>query len=298
MKTLVSGSTGLIGRALVSHLRDAGHEVTRLVRPGSPDSADGLEWDPANGRLDPDDVEGFDAAVHLAGESINQRWTDATKERILNSRVQGTELLAGTLADLDDPPEVLVSASAVGYYGDRGDEWLPEDAGAGDLFISDVCRQWEAASQVAAENGVRVVNIRTGVVLSDEGGALPQMLPPFKLGLGGKLGSGDQFVPWVAREDVVGAIAFLLEHEEPSGPVNVCAPNPVRNTELTDTLGDVLGRPTVFFVPRFGIRLLFGQMGEELLLASDRVRPAKLADAGFEWEYEELKPALEHALRD
>ena len=298
MKILVSGSTGLIGRALVSHLRDAGHEVTRLVRPGSPDSADGIEWDPANRLLDPNDVEGFDAVVHLAGESINQRWTDATKERILQSRVQGTELLAGTLADLDDPPEVLVSASAVGYYGDRGDEWLPEDAGPGELFISDVCQQWEAASQAATENGVRVVNIRTGVVLSDEGGALPQMLPPFKLGLGGKLGSGDQFVPWVAREDVVEAIAFLLAHEALSGPVNVCAPNPVRNTELTDTLGDVLGRPTVFFVPRFGIRLLFGQMGEELLLASDRVRPAKLADAGFEWEYEELNPALEHALSD
>jgi uncharacterized protein (TIGR01777 family) len=298
MKTLVSGSTGLIGRALVRHLRDAGHEVTRLVRPGSPDSADGIEWDPANRLLDPNDVEGFDAVIHLAGESINQRWTDATKERILQSRVQGTELLAGTLVDLDDPPEVLVSASAVGYYGDRGDEWLPEDADVGDLFISDVCQQWEAASQAATENGVRVVNIRTGVVLSDEGGALPQMLPPFKLGLGGKLGSGDQFVPWVAREDVVEAIAFLLTHKELSGPVNVCAPNPVRNTELTDTLGDVLGRPTVFFVPRFGIRLLFGQMGEELLLASDRVRPAKLADAGFEWEYEELNPALEHALSD
>jgi hypothetical protein len=298
MKTLVSGSTGLIGRALVRHLRDAGHEVTRLVRPGSHDSADGIEWDPANRLLDPNDVEGFDAVIHLAGESINQRWTDATKERILQSRVQGTELLAGTLVDLDDPPEVLVSASAVGYYGDRGDEWLPEDADVGDLFISDFCQQWEAASQAATENGVRVVNIRTGVVLSDEGGALPQMLPPFKLGLGGKLGSGDQFVPWVAREDVVEAIAFLLTHKELSGPVNVCAPNPVRNTELTDTLGDVLGRPTVFFVPRFGIRLLFGQMGEELLLASDRVRPAKLADAGFEWEYEELNPALEHALSD
>jgi hypothetical protein len=298
MQILVSGSTGLIGRALVAHLREAGHEVTRLVRPGSPDSADGIEWDPAAGRLDADQLEGFDAVVHLAGESINQRWTASTKERIRRSRVQGTELLAGTLADLDDPPEVLVSASAVGYYGDRGDEWLPEDAGPGELFISDVCEQWEAASQAATENGVRVVNIRTGVVLSDEGGALPQMLPPFKLGLGGKLGSGDQFVPWVAREDMVGAIAFLLDHEELSGPVNVCAPNPVRNSELTDALGDVLGRPTVFFVPGFGIRLLFGQMGEELLLASDRVRPAKLAEAGFEWEYEELRPALEHALRD
>jgi hypothetical protein len=298
MQILVSGSTGLIGRALVAHLREAGHEVTRLVRPRSPDSADGIEWDPAAGRLDADQLEGFDAVVHLAGESINQRWTASTKERIRRSRVQGTELLAGTLADLDDPPEVLVSASAVGYYGDRGDEWLPEDAGPGELFISDVCEQWEAASQAATENGVRVVNIRTGVVLSDEGGALPQMLPPFKLGLGGKLGSGDQFVPWVAREDVVGAIAFLLDHEELSGPVNVCAPNPVRNSELTDALGDVLGRPTVFFVPGFGIRLLFGQMGEELLLASDRVRPAKLAEAGFEWEYEELRPALEHALRD
>jgi hypothetical protein len=297
MQILVSGSTGLIGRALVAHLRDAGHEVTRLVRPGSPAGTEGIEWEPTTGRLDAERLEGFEAVVHLGGESINQRWTEATKDRILRSRVRGTELLAGALAELDDPPEVLVSASADGYYGDRGDEWLPEDAGAGDLFISDVCRQWEAAAQGATEHGVRVVTIRTGVVLSDEGGALPQMLPPFELGLGGTLGSGAQFMPWVAREDVAGAIAFLLDHESLSGPVNLCAPNPVRNAELTETLGDVLGRPTVFFVPRLGVRLLFGQMGEELLLASERVRPAKLADAGFEWEYEKLEPALKHALR-
>lgn len=296
MQILVSGSTGLVGRALVSHLERSGHEVGRLVRPETTNAPDGVPWSPTTGELDPDDVEGFDAVVHLAGEPIDQRWTAETKERIRDSRVEGTRLLAGTLAELDDPPEVLVSASAVGYYGDRGDTWLEEDSTPGDLFISDVCQEWEEASRVAAENGVRVVNPRTGIVLSTEGGALPQMLPPFRFGLGGHLGSGDQYMPWVAREDVVGILEHVVETEAVEGPVNVCAPNPVTNRTFTDALGAALGRPTVLWVPEFGVRLMFGQMGEELLLASDRTRPAKLRESGYEWQYPELAPALEHVL--
>ena len=295
MQALVSGSTGLIGRALVSRLEDADHEVTPLVRPGTA-TDDGIEWDPSSGELDGAQLEGFDAVVHLAGESINQRWTEQAKQRIRDSRIEGTRLLATTLAELDDPPEVLVSASAVGYYGDRGSAWLEEDATAGDLFISEVCQQWEEAAQAAAENDIRVVTTRTGIVLSSEGGALPQMLPPFKLGLGGRLGSGKQYMSWLTRDDAARSIEHLIETEDVEGPVNVATPNPVTNKTFTNALGSVLGRPTVFWVPEPAVRLLFGQMGEELLLASDRMRPTELLDSGFTWQYPELEPALEHAL--
>lgn len=296
MQIAVTGSTGMIGRALVARLEAEGHELTPLVRPESDPTREGIPWSPAEGELDGPRLEGFDAVVHLAGENINQRWTEGTKERILKSRIQGTRLLAETLAELAAPPEVLVSASAVGYYGDRGDEWLTEDAGPGDLFISEVCRRWEAASRPAAENGVRVVNTRTGIVLSEEGGALPQMLPPFKVGLGGHLGSGDQWLSWVTREEFVDVVEHLLVTHSLEGAVNVCSPEPVTNRTFTDALGSVLGRPTVTWVPAFAVRLMFGQMGEELLLASDRVRPAKLEESGYEWRHRELEPALEHAL--
>jgi hypothetical protein len=296
MQILVSGSTGLVGRALVSHLEAAGHEITPLVRPETSNAEGGIPWEPSSGAIDESRLEGFDAAVHLAGESINQRWTDAAKRRIRESRVQGTRLLAGALAELDDPPSVLVSSSAVGYYGDRGDTWLEEDADPGDLFISEVCQRWEEESRAAAENGVRVVNLRTGIVLSDEGGALPQMLPPFKFGLGGQLGSGDQYMSWVTRDDVVHIVEHVIETESIEGPVNVCTPEPVTNGTFTETLGAVLGRPTVLWVPAFGVRVMFGQMGEELLLASARMRPAKLEATGYTWEYPALKPALEHVL--
>lgn len=298
MRILVSGSTGLVGRALVPHLEQADHEVTRLVRPETAEAAGGILWEPSQDELDQARLEGFDAVVHLAGETINQRWTEGTKQRIRESRVQGTRLLAGSLAELDDPPEVLISASAAHYYGDRGDTWLEEDAEAGDLFLSEVCRQWEEASRPATENGIRVVNTRTGVVLSDEGGALPRMLPPFKFGVGGHLGSGDQYMPWVTRDDVVRIVEHLLETKEIAGPVNVSTPEPVTNRTFTETLGSVLGRPTVFWVPGFAVRLLFGQMGEELLLASVRMRPDKLEESGYTWRYPELEPALEHVLTD
>lgn len=296
MRVLVSGSTGLVGRALATRLADAGHDVTPLVRPETSAATGGIPWDPSSASLDPERLEGFDAVVHLAGESINQRWNDRVKRRIRESRVRGTRLLAETLSGLDDPPAVMVSASAVGYYGDRGATWLEEDAEPGDLFISDVCRHWEAASRAAAESGVRVVNARMGVVLSRDGGALPRMLPPFEFGVGGRLGSGDQYMAWVTREDAVRAIVYLLETERLEGPVNVCSPEPVTNETFTEALGEALRRPTVFRVPRFGVRLLFGQMGEELLLASQRVRPAKLEASGFSWNDPEIGPALENVL--
>jgi hypothetical protein len=296
MEILVSGSTGLLGRALVPHLERSGHEITRLVRPETTGAADGITWVPSRGELDQSELEGFDAVVHLAGETIDQRWTESTKQRIMDSRVQGTRLLAGHLAGLDDPPDVMISSSAVGYYGDRGDRWLEEDAGPGDLFISEVCRRWEEASKPAIENSVRVVNARTGIVLTTEGGALARMLPVFRFGLGGRLGSGEQYMSWITRDDFAGVVEHLLETEDVEGPVNVCSPEPVTNETLTETLGDVLGRPTVFWVPAFGVRLLFGQMGEELLLASGRMRPAKLEASGYTWRHPALSPALEHVL--
>ncbi len=298
MDIIVSGSTGLVGRALVPYLEDAGHEVTRLVRPDTPESADGIPWDPASGDLEQARLEGYDAVIHLAGETIDQRWTKKTRQRIRDSRVQGTRLLAGALAKLDDPPEVMISASAVGYYGDRGDTWLEEDAAPGDLFISEVCRLWEEASLAAAKNGVRVVNSRTGIVLSDQGGALTRMLPPFKLGLGGHLGSGEQYMPWVTRADVVRIFEHILETKDLEGPVNVCTPEPATNKEVTDALGSVLGRPTLFWVPGFAVRLMFGQMGQELLLASDRMRPAKLEKSGYDWRHPDLEAALADVLAD
>jgi uncharacterized protein (TIGR01777 family) len=296
MEVLISGSTGLVGRMLVPRLETAGHEVTRLVRPDTTDDAAGVSWDPSRGEIDRAALEGFDAVVHLAGESIDQRWTEGAKRRIRESRVRGTRLLARALAELDDPPAVLVSASGISYYGDRGATPLTEAADPGDLFLSEVCVEWERESRVAAENGVRVVNLRTGVVLTTEGGALSRMLPPFKLGVGGRLGSGEQYMSWVTREDVVGVVEHLLDSPDVDGPVNVCSPNPVTNRTFTDTLGDVLGRPTVFVVPEPAIRLAFGQMGEELLLASVRARPSKLDASGYQWAYPELESALDHVL--
>jgi hypothetical protein len=293
MRVLVSGSTGLVGSALVERLDGRGHEVGRLVRPET--GTEGVAWDPATGEVDAEALDGYDAVVHLAGESIDQRWTAGTKRRIRESRVRGTRLLAGALADREDGPSTLLSASAVGYYGDRGSTPLTEESPPGDLFLSSVCEQWEAATEPAAEAGLRVVTLRTGVVLSTESGALARMLPPFRLGVGGRLGSGEQYTPWTTRADAVGAVEHLLTSDV-EGPVNVCAPTPVTNATLTGTLGDMLGRPTVLRVPETGVRLLFGQMGEELLLASARVRPTRLEASGYEWRDPELRPALERVL--
>jgi hypothetical protein len=301
MKIIVTGSTGLIGTALVAALIRRGDEVTRLVRGAArarrADGAREVLWNPARGELDAAELEGHDAAVHLAGDPVAEgRWTDEKKRRIRDSRVQGTTLLAATLAKLQTPPRTLLSASAVGYYGDRGQETLTEESATGTDFLANVCREWEASTGAAKAAGVRVVLLRFGVVLSGEGGALAKMLTPFKLGAGGRIGSGEQYMSWIALDDVTGAILHALAHEELAGAVNVVAPRPVTNAEFTKTLGGVLGRPTIFAVPAFAARLAFGEMADAALLASQRVEPARLKASNYEFKYPELEGALRHAL--
>ena len=297
----MTGSTGLIGTALVAALIRRGDEVTRLVRGAArarrADGAREVLWNPARGELDAAELEGHDAAVHLAGDPVAEgRWTDEKKRRIRDSRVQGTTLLAATLAKLQTPPRTLLSASAVGYYGDRGQETLTEESATGTDFLANVCREWEASTGAAKAAGVRVVLLRFGVVLSGEGGALAKMLTPFKLGAGGRIGSGEQYMSWIALDDVTGAILHALAHEELAGAVNVVAPRPVTNAEFTKTLGGVLGRPTIFAVPAFAARLAFGEMADAALLASQRVEPARLKASNYEFKYPELEGALRHAL--
>ena len=296
LHVLVSGASGLIGSALVPFLTTGGHRVTRLVR--SPPAGEGaVFWDPAARRLDPAALEGADAVVHLAGEPIARgRWTDAKKARIRDSRIQGTELLAEALARLDRPPRVLVSASAVGYYGDRGAELLRETSPPGTGFLAGVCRDWEAATRAAAAKGIRVATLRFGIVLSPAGGALARMLPPFRLGVGGRIGGGRQYMSWIAVDDAVGAIHHALMTDDLEGPVNVVAPQAVTNREFTRTLGRVLRRPTIFPVPAFAARLAFGELADALLLASARVEPARLLAAGYRFRHPDLEDALRHLL--
>jgi len=305
MRVLISGSTGLIGSALAASLRDAGQETAGLVRPGATaigSSATGadVQWDPAAGAIDTNALAGFGpgAVVHLAGESVSGRWTRAKMDRIASSRAQGTQTLCKALAGLPAKarPAVLVSASAVGYYGDRGDELLPEDAGPGKMFLSGVCRDWESATAPAAEAGIRVANARFGVALSAKGGALRSMLTPFRLGLGGRVGSGRQYMSWIALADAVAAIRWIIDHAELAGPVNVASPNPVTNAALAAALGQAMHRPALLPTPAFTVRLALGQMADELLLASARVVPRKLLDSGFEFRYPELTDALGAAL--
>jgi uncharacterized protein (TIGR01777 family) len=295
MRILVSGASGPIGAALLRALKAQGAAITRLVR-NSATSNEQIVWDPSR-PLSPDSVSGFDAVIHLAGESIVGRWTDAKKRRILDSRSQGTGHLAEAVAKASQPPRVFVSASAVGFYGNRGDEILSEDSPSGEGFAADICRQWEAATQPAAKAGIRTAQMRIGVVMSADGGALPKMLTPFRLGLGGRLGNGRQWWTWVSVRDVVGAIQHVLNHESLSGPVNTVAPNPVTNAEFTRILASVLNRPAIFPMPAFAVRLIFGEMGEELFLGSQRVEPAKLAATGYRFQHPDLKNALKEILQ-
>lgn len=298
MRVLISGSTGLVGSALIPLLATGGHTVVRLVRPGSA-AVDGttVRWDPSSGSVDTARLEGLDAVVHLAGESVaGRRWTAARKERIRASRVDGTRLLGEVLTRLSRRPQVLACASAVGFYGSRGGEILREESPPGNDFLAGVCTEWEAAAQVAARAGIRVVNLRFGVILSPAGGALAKMLLPFRLGAGGILGDGRQYVSWVAIDDAVGAILHVLGTESLRGPVNVVAPRPVTNRELTKTLGRVLGRPTILPMPAFAARVVFGEMADALLLASQRVEPARLRASGYRFRFPELEGALRHLL--
>lgn len=292
-RILVSGSSGLIGSALLPALRAGGYDVTRLVRRAS-SGPNQIVWDPAK-PLDPASVSGFDAVVHLAGESIVGRWTDAKKAAIRDSRILGTSLLSRALADTAHRPRVFISGSAIGYYGDRGEEILREDSASGNGFLAEVCRQWEAATAPAAEAGIRTAYIRTGVVLSPKGGALAKMLTPFRLGAGGNMGSGRQWWSWIALSDLVGAILHILKTDSLQGPVNGVAPNPVTNAEFTKILASVLSRPAIFPMPAFAARLVLGQMADELLLASQRVEPAKLVGSGFVFQLADLRQSL-HAI--
>ena len=256
-----------------------------------------ITWDPEKGIIDNDDLENFDAVVHLAGEPIVGRWTAAKKKRILESRVRGTLLLCESLRQLHSRPLVLVSASAVGFYGNRADQALDEESSAGSLFLSDVAKAWEEATEPAKRHGIRVVNLRIGFVLSKSGGGLAKMLRPFKFGVGGRVGSGRQYLSWIALDDVVGAISHAILSDTLRGPVNAVAPHPVTNREFTKALGSALGRPTIFPLPAFVARIMFGEVADNLLLASARVQPARLLAGGYQFRFPELKPALRQVLR-
>jgi uncharacterized protein len=300
MKFLVTGSSGLIGSALVSLLTSGGHSVTRLLRSqSSPRSAGTSEivWDPSGTSFPSSSLEGFDAVVHLAGESIAEgRWTDAKKARIRESRTKPTRALCEALGRLSRPPKVLVCASAIGYYGNRGEEILREGSAPGSGYLPDVCLEWEGATAPAVQKGIRVVNLRFGVVLSPAGGALAKMLPPFRMGVGGKVGDGKQYMSWIALDDAIGAIHHAVMNDGLSGGVNAVSPNPVTNLEFTKTLGRVLSRPTFFPVPAAAARIAFGEMADALLLASARVIPARLLETGYQFRYPELEGALRHLL--
>jgi uncharacterized protein len=292
MRIVVSGASGLVGRALVPELESTGHTVLRLARGNEPLGAAAVRWDPGAGTLDTAALAGVEAAIHLAGENIaGRRWTAAHKARVRDSRVRGTHLVASALAGLDPPPRVLVCASASGYYGDRGATELREESTAGDDFLAGVCRAWEAAADPARQRGVRVVHLRLGIVLDPHAGALERMLPVFRAGLGAPLGSGHQYWPWVTRGDVVRVIRFALDTPL-AGPVNVAAPEALTNRDWSRTLARVLGRPLLPPVPGFVLRLALGEMSS-LLLASQRLVPARLLAAGFAFQDPPLAPALQ-----
>ncbi|PYP81585.1 MAG: TIGR01777 family protein [Gemmatimonadetes bacterium] len=289
----ITGASGLIGRALLARLRLKGKRVRPLVRSPRPDSPDDIVWDPMAEKLAPRDLEGVEAVVHLAGEPIAQRWTGSRREAIRESRVRGTKLLARTIAALDQKPRVLLSGSAVGYYGDRGDEAVDETSAPGTDFLAGVAHEWEMATAAASDAGVRVVLLRTGIVLSPHGGALERLLPPFRLGVGGPIGTGRQWMSWIALEDHLRAMEHALATTGLHGPANLVAPNPVTNAEFAATLGRVLGRPAIVTVPSFALELLYGEMARATILAGQRVMPKALLRSGFHFAH----PTLEEALR-
>lgn len=298
MKILIGGSHGLVGTALIKSLVADGHEISRLVRHYTTSDSE-IEWSPDRYSIALARIEGFDAVINLAGESIAAgRWTEEKKRRIRESRVKGTKLLGDALANLTNCPKTFICASAIGYYGNRGDEVLTETSAPGDGFLPEVCVEWEQATALATEKGIRVVNARFGIILDKKGGALAKMLPPFRMGVGGKIGSGKQWMSWIALDDVVGALQFALVNETLNGPINYVAPNPVTNAEFTKTLGSALSRPTIFPIPAFGVRLLFGGMGDALLLGSQRVEPERLKSAGYEFKYSQLAAALPAILEE
>jgi uncharacterized protein (TIGR01777 family) len=294
----MSGASGLIGTHLIPTLQAKGHEIFKLVRK-TPRGADEIRWDAGKGFSDAEaaKLENFDAVIHLAGESVaSENWSAEKKRRIRESRTNGTRVLVDALRKTNNPPKVFLSASATGFYGNRGDEDLTESSPKGEGFLPDVCEEWEQQAAKAEDFGARVCVLRTGVVLAKDGGALDKMLMPFKLGVGGTIGSGKQWMPWIALDDVLEIYHFALENTAISGAVNTTAPNPSTNEEFTKTLGKVINRPTILPIPEFAVKLLFGEMGERLLLEGQKVLPEKLQDNGFEFKFPNLEDALKHAL--
>jgi len=298
MRIIISGATGLIGSALCAYLRERGHQVARLVRRQQDVTPGDALWKPSTGRLDPAQLEGADAVIHLSGENIGTgRWSRAKKRAIRESRLVSTQLLAGTMAEMNAPPATWLCASAIGYYGNQANAVLDEDTGPGEGFLAVLCRDWETATRPASDKGVRVVNLRFGVVLSADGGALKTMLTPFKLGAGGIVGNGGQYMSWVAMPDVTGAIAHALNHGALSGPINVTSPDPVTNRTFTMTLAHVLRRPALLPVPAPLLRLVLGEMADALLLSSVRAVPKRLSQSGYVFAFDGLEAALRAELK-
>ncbi|QQS33882.1 MAG: TIGR01777 family protein [Acidobacteriota bacterium] len=297
MKVLITGASGLIGKALQRSFEEKGWEML-LASRSEPKDDKHIKWTVEEGFSDPERLEGIDAVVHLAGESVNGlRWTDEKKKAIRDSRVVGTRNLVDAISKLNEKPKVFVASSAIGFYGERGDEEMTEPSSAGTGFLPDVSKEWESESRRAEDAGIRTVLLRTGIVLSKDGGALGTMLTPFKFGVGGVVGSGKQWMSWISLDDQVAIINFVIENENIRGAVNAVSPNPATNEEFTKTLGDVLYRPTILPLPEFAVSMMFGEMGDALLLASTKVLPKRLLDAGFEFKYPDLKPAIESAVK-
>src|SRR6476620_3268816 len=298
MKILITGASGLIGKALQRSFREKGHEML-LASRHEPRNANAIKWDVEHGFADPAKLEGVDVVVHLAGENVSGdlRWTDEKKKAIRESRVDGTRNVVDAMAAMRSKPKVFIASSAIGFYGDRGDEILTEASSAGTTFLSDVCKAWEAESRRAEDSGIRTVLLRTGIVLAKDGGALAAMLTPFKFGVGGVVGSGKQWMSWISLDDMVGIINFAIEHEEIRGAVNAVGPTPVTNEEFTKALGEALYRPTFLPLPAFAVNMVFGEMGDALLLASTRVLPKRIEDAGFKFQHEDVREAIKHAVQ-
>jgi uncharacterized protein (TIGR01777 family) len=296
----ISGSTGLVGSAMIDRYKKLGHDIVRMIRPKAKLKGEDpfIIWNIQNKKIDLESLEGLDAVVHLAGANVaGKRWSQSYKDLIYSSRVQGTEFLSRSLAQLKKPPKVFICASAIGYYGNQPAQVeLTEDSPAGNDFLARVCVDWEAATKPAAEAGIRVVNMRLGTVMSPQGGALAKMLPPFKFGLGGKIGDGQQIMSWVSVDEIPEAILFFIQNEQISGPVNVVGPHPVTNTQFTEIFGRVLGRPTVFPMPKKIVEIIFGEMGRALLLGGQKVLPKKLQDGGYHFLYHSLESALNDLL--